>query len=172
MACPYGSNSFCAGLPEDVRRLLCADCKIKTYPAKSIRDIDYWRRGPSLLVSGFAAFGNTDNSQGKAFTTCEYVKAGEFVNWGPSIEWAVDPSCLSDYFELYCFTDCSIALLNQEVFQELYETNVHFLQSLVKFFNTGWGVAEAMLSCGTAYDKLRFYLDYCRRAGFHYATHE
>lgn len=172
MACSYGDNSFCASLPPDVRERLCAGCRVRSYDARSIHDLDYWRRGPALLVNGFAAFGSTADSRGKTFTTREWVRQGQFVNWGPCFNQADDPFCVLDCFELYCLTDCDIALWEQDVFQELYESDIRFLKCVIPAFIAGWGNAEAMLSCETAYDRLRYYLDFCRRVGSHYATHE
>ncbi|MCI8425393.1 MAG: Crp/Fnr family transcriptional regulator [Adlercreutzia sp.] len=172
MACSYEGNAFCASLPPDVRERLCAGCRVRSYDARSIHDLDYWRRGPALLVNGFAAFGSTADSQGKIFSSREWVCQGQFISWGPSVQQASDPSCVLDCFELYCLTDCDIALWEQDVFRDLYESDIRFLKCVIPALIAGWGNAEAMLSCETAYDKLCYYLDFCRRAGFRYATHE
>lgn len=172
MVCRYMHNGFCSALPDDIRDQLCASCRIKEYAAKTIRELSYWRRGPALLVDGFGIFGNTSKSQGQQFVSREFVHQGEFVSWGERIDQADDPCGVLDCFEFYCFTDCVIAFWDIDVFDRLYNNDIRFLKVMVKTFINGWGNAEEIMSCTTAYDKLHFYLDYCRHNGFNYATHE
>lgn len=168
--CQYAGNSFCAALKQHQREALCADCRIRSYAANQLHELAYWKRGPALLVEGFIVLGGTeDDPEAQGFRAREYVHAGEFVCFG-NIFGTDEAYPFVD--RGLCLTDCSLALLDYNVFQLLLNTDLNFCRKIATVCCTGWGVAEQHLDCDTAYKKVRFFLDYCHQNGLPHFTHE
>lgn len=167
--CPFVSNSFCATLSQDQRNLLCAGCRIKTYPAGAFYELEYWHRGPALLAEGFMVLGSRGKSEDQVFRARNYLHGGEPLWFGTLVR-------VRDEFpyvdEATCFTDCAIAFLDKDISEELYNTDIEFCKTLAEAIGESAVSLERHLCCETAYEKVHYFLDYCRSNGFFQFTHE
>lgn len=171
--CPFRANSFCAMLSEKARSLLCERCKLKTYRAKSIYDLEYWNRTPVVLVEGFMVLGNGRQADGGGSDFCarEFLCPGDLL-CGEGFFQQNERYSYASIDESLCMTACTVALLPGKECQELFATDLNFCQLVAWKHGTGWGNAERHLVAETIYEKVSNFLLFCKENGFPQFTYE
>lgn len=125
MACPFGDNSFCTYLSEELREQLCRHCHIKRYAKGQWLLRRYWAEELALCVSGLMINGVV-NQQGKLITNGMMSKS-YFISYGRSIFKMPD-----DYLDetVLCVTQCDVAVFDHEFIDLLLDSNLEFVKSV------------------------------------------
>lgn len=171
--CEYRSkNDFCSRLTDQQASVLCEGCRLRRYEKGRYQHLDYWHRGPVLIVDGILVLGGTrDKTVDSKFKAREYMRAGNFLY----VSGMLDPETHEDLYcldESFCLSDCSLALFDKGVFDSLMGTDVDFVKKVLESCFVTWGNLEAQVCCDDAGDLVTYFLSYCHSLGYDDFTHE
>lgn len=171
--CRRFNSAFCAGLSKQIKRQLCAICRIKRYARGQILRERYWANCVSLILSGLIAEVEPPQAS-KRPLVLGIASAGDFTGLEAVMDLSKEQA--EDEKDSYCLTDCTVAVFSAPDFKALMDSSMeltqHVLQNCLQSGVFERGRMLRWLGYGSAEDSVRYVLHYLRRHGIDYLTHE
>ena len=130
-------NALCASLPDETRRILCANCRTRLSKAGSFSMYQAFDREVSIILDG-AICGISHIEEGSIGDSGEIPHFGLCLPGRPialDATFSRDTTAIDTRYGLssvLCLTDCHIATFEHELFFELFESDQVFAQRIVQ----------------------------------------
>ncbi|MDO4548415.1 MAG: hypothetical protein Q4D04_09975 [Clostridia bacterium] len=172
MGCDFLSNPFCAGLPDELRAMLCPVCHIKRYAQGQYCSQEYWKNTFALLLDGLMIMGDVDPATGRILTN-GIASRGTLISDGGLITGAL-AQAIEDRSVL-CLLDCSVATFSSVEIGRIFKSNMEFAVHVFEncMQNCSVEKSDMMREVGSkdAYAGVRYVIRYCRRHNIPQLTH-
>lgn len=171
MNCPYADNPFCQMFNTTERSSLCAHCNTKTYFRGQWLFRRQWGDSLVLCVKGMIVFGEMDEKRNRLVTN-EVMGKGFFPSIGCC---SGDLNSVIHERSALCVTDCVMAIFDSSFVQDMFNTNIKFVQSLFRIVlrnccNDGIALVNA-IGNGEAYEAVRYVCQFCKTYDIEPLTH-
>lgn len=182
MSCPYKDNLFCGSMSPETREQLCAACHIRIYPKNMVFSQRKWHDRLAVLADGLTAIGGFEQiGKPSACRTSGIASTGSILSLGMSSLMEHSPTyapyiqITEDFYDSdnICVLDSAVAVFDNEVASRLFSTDINFVLNLMLNlrYRCGMETGQFVFYQSSAYQSVRFVVDYCRRHGITELTH-
>lgn len=173
MPCSYSGCVFKRNLSDVQRDSICDICHIKRYAKGQFLRESYWANSVTMVLEGLML--EVEQRAGEQTSVTALNSVGSFLNLG-DLFGGIDGCGIDDFKDTYCATNCAVAVIRSSELAEQMRADPEIEHALLKHcvLRTIPERRELLLNLGfgDAKTSIRYVLEYLKRYGIAYLTHE